>query len=165
MNRIVLSLGSNMGDRLLNLSSAINLLVEIPCILASKSLVYETSAWGNTGQPAFYNQVVVVLTDHDASSMMANILRIEEQSGRTRKLKWEQRVIDIDILLYNEEVIHSEGLTIPHVHLHERRFVLEPLNEILPMAIHPVLKKTINELLSELTDGGSVEKLKMISPL
>ena len=80
-------------------------------------------------------------------------------------MKWEPRVIDIDILLYNDEVIESEKLTIPHLHLHERRFVLEPMNEILPLAIHPVLKKNINTLLAELRDEGKVEKLKMTTHL
>lgn len=163
MNSVVLSMGSNMGERLTNLSAAIIRLTEIPCTVINASSVYQTAAWGNTNQAFFYNQVIEVLTRLDAFSLMAKLLSIEENMGRKRKVKWEPRVIDIDILFFNEECIRSEKLTIPHAHLHERRFVLEPLNEILPIKNHPVFHKNISLLLAELKDGGMTEKLKIMT--
>ncbi|CAN5523710.1 2-amino-4-hydroxy-6-hydroxymethyldihydropteridinediphosphokinase [soil metagenome] len=159
MNDVVISLGSNMGNRLTHLETAIQQLKELPCILIKKSDVYETAAWGNTDQPSFYNQVIEIETELEPVSLMENILMIEKKMGRIRNRKWEPRIIDIDILFYNDANIQSAILHVPHPHLHERRFVLQPLFEILPSKIHPVLKKTISEMLNELKDTDKVEKL------
>ena len=163
MNSAVLSLGTNMGNRLSNLSEALRLLEEIPCRILKLSSVYETAPWGNTEQSSFYNQVLEIETSADAEKLIAEILRIEKVMGRTRAKKWEPRLIDIDILFFNEEIIERENLHIPHRYLHERRFILEPLNEILPGLHHPVLKQSIQQLLKELKDVSKVQKLKPVS--
>lgn len=159
MNDVVLSLGSNIGDRQSKLETAIQQLKELPCVLKKKSAVYETAAWGNTDQPSFYNQVIEIETELEPGTLMENILVIEQTMGRIRSRKWEPRIIDIDILFINDASIDTAVLQVPHPHLHERRFVLEPLFEILPSKIHPVLKKTVLEMLNELRDTDKVEKL------
>jgi 2-amino-4-hydroxy-6-hydroxymethyldihydropteridine diphosphokinase len=159
MNRAVLSLGSNVGNRLNYLQKAKDELEKNRCKVTLQSSVYETEAWGNKNQSAFYNQVIEVETNHNAEELMHAILNIEKSLGRIRKEKWEPRTIDIDILFFNDEIIHKEHLDIPHSHLHERRFVLAPLNEILPDLIHPVLKKNTTELLTELNDSLEVIKV------
>lgn len=163
MNNVVLSLGSNVGDRQSNLSAAINRISEIPALLLKKSSVYQTPPWGNTSQPDFFNQVIEIETAFDAFTLMEKLLLIEESMGRKRKEKWEPRIIDIDILFYNEEILENDKLTVPHKLLHERMFVLEPLHDILPDKNHPVLKKNISILLSELAKEGNTENVKMIS--
>jgi len=163
MNSAVLSLGTNIGNRISNLSEALKLLMEMPCRVMKISSVYETAPWGNTDQPSFYNQVVQIETAATAEALMENILRIEKKMGRTRNKKWEPRIIDIDILFFNQEIIDHMNLRIPHRHLHERRFILEPLNEILPQLIHPELKLDMEHLLLQLDDSSVVEKLKTVS--
>ena len=163
MNIAVLSLGSNMGDRLSNLEKAIALLAGLPASVSKKSGVYETAAWGNTNQPSFYNQVLEIKTDLDAFSLMEKILMIEKKMGRVRIMKWEPRIIDIDILFFNDGQINTPELTIPHPFLHERKFVLEPLNEILPEKMHPTLKKSVSQLRSGLNEDTSVVKLITIA--
>ena len=162
MHNVVLSLGSNVGDRLSNLSTAMAMLEGVQCKVIARSSVYETSAWGNTDQPSFYNQVIEAETEGDAFLLMNEILGIEKKMGRIRKQKWEPRIIDIDILFFNSSVIKTDTLTIPHPHLHERRFVLEPLCEILPEKKHLLFDKTMAELLSQLKDDSRSERLKII---
>ena len=159
MNNAVVSLGSNLGDRLSNLSAAIDRISALPCRLLKSSSVYETAPWGNTHQPSFLNQVIEVETGHDVSSLMTGLLSVEEALGRKRMQKWEPRVIDLDILFFNEDIVETEKVVIPHRHLHERRFVLEPLHEILPLKVHPGLKKNISRLLEELNDTGESKKI------
>ena len=164
MNTAVLSLGTNIGNRLSNLAEALRLLKEIPCSVLKISSVYKTAPWGNTDQPAFYNQVIEIETGTTADELMKNILNIEMRMGRTRNKKWEPRIIDIDILFFNQEIIEGMNLRIPHQHLHERRFILEPLNEILPHLFHPGLKLDVEHLLSQLDDDSVVERLKSVTP-
>jgi 2-amino-4-hydroxy-6-hydroxymethyldihydropteridine diphosphokinase len=156
MNRAVLGLGSNLGDRKKNLEQAAVLLADNGSLLLKESSVYETEPWGNKDQPVFYNQVVEIETTYNASALMTLILEIEKQMGRIRKEKWEPRVIDIDILFFNDEIISTENLTVPHPHLHERKFVLIPLKEILPNYIHPVFKKTVSEIFNQLKESSIV---------
>lgn len=159
MNQIYLSLGSNAGDRLAQLNNAIEFLketVEVKII----SSVYETAAWGNTNQPSFLNLVLLVLTNDAAGNFMNNLLLLEEKMGRVRHKKWEERIIDIDILYFNNEIITEENLIIPHPHLHERKFVLEPLAEIAPELLHPILKMNSVQLLHNCTDQLQVKKLQ-----
>jgi 2-amino-4-hydroxy-6-hydroxymethyldihydropteridine diphosphokinase len=159
VNRAILSLGSNVGDRLQHLNDAKKQLVNNGCTVLKESSVYETEAWGNKEQAAFYNEVIQVETEKSAQELMSLLLDIEKSLGRIRKEKWEPRTIDIDILFFNDDIIHKEHLSIPHPHLHERRFVLIPLHEILPNLIHPVFKKTISELLRDLKDSLQVVKV------
>jgi len=164
MNSAVLSLGTNIGNRLSNLSEArILLLKNLPCSILKTSSVYETAPWGNVNQDSFYNQVIEIETALTADKLMENILQVENNMGRRRVKKWEPRIIDIDILFFNRDIIDRENLRIPHQHLHERRFILEPLNEILPGFIHPVLNLDMEHLLADLKDDSAVEKLKTVS--
>jgi len=159
MNQAVLLLGSNVGARPANLERAIMELGEHAGQINMQSPVYETAPWGNTHQAPFLNQVVVLSTTMHAAGLMDRILSIEERMGRRRKEKWEPRVIDIDILFFNDEIRDEKNLTIPHPEMHKRKFTLVPLAQLLPGFVHPVLKKTVSELLGELDDPLEVKKI------
>lgn len=116
------------------------------------SKVYETAAWGIEDQPDFLNQVITLNTHIDPQSLLEKLLSIETALGRQRKVKWGERIIDLDILFYGDEVIDDEHLTVPHPGIPSRRFTLLPLQEIAPKLIHPTLNKTIEELLAECPD-------------
>ncbi len=157
MNRVVLLLGSNIGERLLNLEKAEREISALPGKIVQHSSVYETAAWGNTKQESFLNSVVVIQSSLSADEMMRKIISIEEAMGRIRTKKWEARVIDIDILFFNDEIISTENLTVPHPGIHLRKFTLIPLAELMPSYIHPVLKKSVSDLLSDLKDPLEVK--------
>lgn len=157
VNQAVLLLGTNRGNRRQNLLKAIHLISGYSTTEKSSG-IYETAAWGNESQEAYYNQVVVVRTEYDAKSFMKILLAIEREMGRVRTKKWEPRIIDIDILYFNSDVINEKELTVPHPLLQERRFTLIPLVEILPDFIHPLLKKTSMELLELCKDTGEVKE-------
>jgi 2-amino-4-hydroxy-6-hydroxymethyldihydropteridine diphosphokinase len=152
MNKIFLITGGNIGDRIQHMQTASAMIEkEIGSIIRS-SKIYETDAWGITEQPAFYNQVHVVETDFSANEVLDKILNIEEKMGRVRTIKNAARIIDIDILFFNEQIIEEPSLIVPHPEIMNRRFVLMPLNELAPEMIHPVLKKDIDELLKNCKD-------------
>lgn len=155
-NEAVILLGSNSGDRLKMLSDALSCLKESNIILINQSHIYETAPWGNTDQPAFLNLVVCIETGLSARELLNDLLETENKMGRVRHKKWEQRCIDLDILFYNDKIINEDGLKIPHPHLHERRFTLAPLNEIMPDFIHPVFNKPIWQLLAACKDDKEV---------
>jgi 2-amino-4-hydroxy-6-hydroxymethyldihydropteridine diphosphokinase len=157
MNKVFLLIGGNMGDRLQNLHQAIALLSAACGPVIQQSAVYETAAWGKTDQAAFLNQALVLSTSLTPQELITTILSVEEKMGRLRMEKNGPRVIDIDIIFYNEVVMHEPHLTIPHPQLQNRRFVLVPLNEIAPGYVHPVLHKTVTELLAECEDELDVE--------
>ena len=146
MNHIIyLALGTNLGDRIANLRAAIEALSpEINVIAESK--VYETPPWGYENQPAFLNMAVKGETALEPESLLKRLKQLEVQLGREQSFHWGPRLIDIDILFYDNLILKSESLIIPHPRLHERAFVLVPLTDIAPDFIHPVLKKTIKEL-------------------
>ncbi|HUP11050.1 MAG TPA: 2-amino-4-hydroxy-6-hydroxymethyldihydropteridine diphosphokinase [Niastella sp.] len=152
MNKVFLLIGGNMGDRLQNLHQAITLLAETVGPVIQQSAVYETAAWGKTDQAAFLNQAILLNTALSALELITAVLLVEERMGRHRSEKFGPRVIDIDIMFYNEEIIDEPHLTIPHPQMQNRRFALVPLNELAPAMVHPVLKKTIEELLLECKD-------------
>lgn len=159
MNTGYLLIGGNLGNRKENLMHSC-ILIEQECgIITQKSSVYETAAWGYTDQPAFYNQVIVLQTKLSATELLSCLLDIEKKCGRIRKEKMGPRTVDIDILLFNNEIIHEETLTVPHPALAQRRFALVPLNEVAPDYIHPVLKKTISAMLKDCHDELFVHKI------
>jgi len=156
---VFLLLGSNLGDRKAYLQKAIDLIeTELGAVL-KKSSVYETGAWGKTDQPNYLNQVVQIHTQLSARQLLEKVLQIESNMGRVREERWGARIIDIDILFYGQDIINEPGLIVPHPELHNRRFTLEPLNEIGPDLQHPILKKSIFQLKSELKDNLIVKKL------
>ena len=160
MNKVFLLTGGNMGNRKDNLAIAYkHISVQCGHIINSSSL-YETAAWGKTDQPSFLNQALEIQTALTAPQLLKKILDIEKLTGRIRKEKYGPRIIDIDILLFNDEIHHDPLLKIPHPELQNRRFVLEPLAEIAPQIIHPVLKKTIIDLLAICTDKLEVRRFK-----
>ena len=159
MNTVYLLLGGNMNDPKKQLeSAAAHIAKQIGNITAASSF-WQTAAWGKTDQPDFLNQAMAVETTLDPQELLAEILRIEESMGRKRKEKNDPRIIDIDILLYEDQMISSENLTIPHPFLSVRRFALEPLNEIAPNRIHPGEGRTIAKLLATCPDTLAVKKI------
>ena len=156
MNRAYLLLGGNIGNRLDNLERAKHLLEKQVGKVIKDSKVYETASWGNTDQPDFLNQVLLIKTKLTAEKIMEQILLIEKTMGRVRAKKNASRIIDIDILFFNEEVIETKNIIIPHPQIQNRNFVLYPLNELSPQLKHPVLKKTIHELLLQCSDTLAV---------
>ena len=159
MNKVFLLIGGNMGDRLQNLRQAIVFLQNTCGPVVQQSAVYETAAWGKTDQAAFLNQAVLLTTPLPAQALIATILTVEEKMGRQRMEKFGPRIIDIDILFYNDAVIDEPNLTVPHPQLQNRRFALEPLNEIAGTFVHPALHKTVEQLLLECSDELEVKKL------
>jgi 2-amino-4-hydroxy-6-hydroxymethyldihydropteridine diphosphokinase len=158
MNTAYLSLGSNEGDRQLWLQKAMELLAHDCGTTVSKSSLYETAAWGITTQPDFLNMALQLQTTLTPSQLITAILNIETSLGRQRTIKWGPRIIDIDILFYNDVVLQTPDLTIPHPFLQDRRFILAPLAEIAPTYMHPVFNKTVTQLLTDCTDNLEVHK-------
>jgi len=156
---VFLLLGSNLGDRKAFLQQAINMIGADLGPVAEKSSIYETEAWGKTDEPNYLNQIVRVNTELPAMRVLEKVLRIETGMGRMRDEKWGSRIIDIDILFYGQDIINEPSLIVPHPELHKRMFTLVPLSEIAPDFQHPVLKKTIFNLKSELKDNLIVKKL------
>ena len=157
MNKAYLLLGGNIEDRLNNLKKARELLQRDVGKIIECSGIYETAAWGNLDQPVFLNQVLLIETILSAEETMNKILFIEKKLGRVRSQKNASRIIDIDILFYNKEVIKTRNLTIPHPEIQNRNFVLHPLKELIPEFEHPVLNRTIHELFLECSDTLAVK--------
>src|SRR3954466_12662766 len=158
MNEVYLLTGGNIGDPLSNLQLACEQIAKETGSLLQKSSIYETAAWGLTNQNSFLNQVLFVATPLPAQELLQTLLGIEKKLGRQRVEKMGPRTIDIDILFYNNDIISSTQLTVPHPQIANRRFVLTPLNEIAPGFVHPVLQKTIAELLEICPDNLEVKK-------
>jgi 2-amino-4-hydroxy-6-hydroxymethyldihydropteridine diphosphokinase len=159
MNDVFLITGGNIGDRKKNLVAASAFLAAETGSMVQSSGIYETEAWGTDGQRAYYNQVHHMKSGLSAEAILRRILAIEEKMGRKRTVKNAARIIDIDMLFFNDEVIQETGLIIPHPQIANRRFVLTPLSEIAPDLMHPVLKKTIRDLLSTCSDELKVMPL------
>lgn len=145
-------LGTNLGQRELNLTVARGHIGEKIGTILYSSAIYETAAWGKEDQPDFLNQVIMLKTHIDPHSLLEKLLWIEATLGRQRKVKWGERIIDLDILFYEDQVINDEHIIIPHPGIPSRRFTLLPLQEIAPKLVHPVLNKTIDVLLAECPD-------------
>lgn len=158
MNKAFLLLGSNLGNSLQKITQAKNQIEKKIGIIARSSALYKTAAWGNVQQPDFLNQIIVVATKLNAHELLNSILYIEKKMGRIRTVKNAPRVIDIDILFFNKQIIREKQLIVPHPQIQNRRFVLKPLNEIASQWVHPVLNKKTHQLMKECTDTLNVKK-------
>lgn len=157
MTSVYLSLGSNIGNRLAYLKSALQALAALPKTdLVGQSSFYETKAWGKTDQADFLNMACQLETQLSAHQLLYYCQKIEQVLKRERKEHWGPRTIDIDLLFYGQEQIVSPRLTIPHPYLQERAFVLVPLAELNPNVIHPLLNQSIKELLKKIDVSGIV---------
>jgi 2-amino-4-hydroxy-6-hydroxymethyldihydropteridine diphosphokinase len=152
-NVTYLALGTNLGDRLANLRAAVQALGPEVRVLA-QSGIYETKAWGVEEQPPFLNMAVKAETELRPAALLAHLKNLEKGLGRRTTFRWGPRVIDIDILLYDDLVMEMPGLAIPHPGLHERAFVLVPLADIAPEVVHPVFGKTVRQLMTAVDRSG-----------
>jgi len=160
MNTLVLGLGGNKGDVKTTLKLAEQFILEELGEIKSISSMYKTAAWGNTNQPDFLNMVLILDTKEKVENCLKKVLNIEQKLGRIRtEEKWIERTIDIDILFYNQQIIEHDDLKVPHPFLHQRKFVLIPLNEVAPKFIHPIFNTTIEMLLKKCTDELDVQKV------
>ena len=160
--RAFIGAGANLGEPVRQLRQAQEQLEKASGVkfLAASSF-YRTQPVGPVEQPPFINAVFSLEPEIGPHDLLSLLLDIEQKMGRVRKERWGPRVIDLDLIFYGEEVINEQGIKVPHPRLHERRFVLAPLAEIAPGFVHPVLKKTVSELLAELPAGDFwVEKLE-----
>jgi 2-amino-4-hydroxy-6-hydroxymethyldihydropteridine diphosphokinase len=150
---IYLALGTNLGDRMDNLRRAVAALSPTLRVTGLSS-VYETPPWGYADQPAFLNMTLAAETDLDPQALIAFLKKLETDLGREKTFRNGPRLIDIDILFYDDLIFEQADLTIPHPRLHERAFVLVPLNDIAPDLMHPVLKRTVHDLLKDMDTKG-----------
>lgn len=155
---VYLGLGSNIGDREANIAEAVDRL-KVKVSIEQVSSLYETEPVGYENQPDFLNAVCRGATDLAPHGLLAFVKQVEKDLGRTPTVRYGPRSIDVDILFYDDVVMHTPDLTIPHPRLHKRAFVLVPLTEIAPDLGHPVLDKTVRQLLASLTDRHGVRKI------
>ncbi|MEG2338820.1 MAG: 2-amino-4-hydroxy-6-hydroxymethyldihydropteridine diphosphokinase [Clostridium sp.] len=150
MNRAYIAFGSNIGDRHKAVEDAFEMLEQRGVRILNKSKMYETEPYGYTDQEPFLNGALEVETQLDCRGLLETLLSIEADLGRVRLIRWGPRIIDLDILMFNDEVHDDEDLKVPHIDMHNRTFVLEPLNDLCPDKINSRHNKTICQLLSEL---------------
>lgn len=159
MEQVLLLLGSNQGDRAALLEQARNTVEATVGEITRVSSLYETAPWGITNQPDFLNQVIELNCATTPEQLLNTLLTIEKNLGRTRSYRNAPRTIDIDILFFGNQIIQLPQLQIPHPRLQDRLFVLIPLQELVPGLMHPVLHKTIDELVEACTDPLNVKKM------
>ncbi len=157
MSVAYIGIGSNLGDRELNCRQAIGLLRQKEIIIRKESSLYETKPWGVTDQPLFLNIAIEIETDMKPFKLLKTLKDIEKEMGREETFLWGPRIIDLDILLYDNNIIDEEGLRIPHPHMQDREFVLRPLREIAGDVIHPLLLLSIEELLQRLKSTENMQ--------
>ncbi|MDN4165428.1 2-amino-4-hydroxy-6-hydroxymethyldihydropteridine diphosphokinase [Cytophagales bacterium LB-30] len=152
----LIGLGSNVGDKRYTLHLACERIQEQLGTIKKMSGYYATSAWGKVDQEDFINQCIYIETKLTAIELMQGLLAIEKELGRIRKEKWGPRIIDLDLLYFDDQIIHVDTLTLPHPYVQDRRFVLVPLCEIAPDWVHPIFRKTQRQLLESCPDNLSV---------
>lgn len=159
-HKILLGLGTNLGNRELNLRNAQEEIEATGIKILDASGHFESSAWGYESRNSFLNMCIACQTSKEPEALLVKLKMIETAMGRTDSHgAYQDRIIDLDILFYDSIVLKTNDLIIPHPLLHERRFVLEPLMEIAPRKIHPLLKVTVEELLKTCTDDAPVKRL------
>lgn len=152
MNTAILLIGGNLGNRTGNLQKAVQLIAATAGEVIQTSALYQTAPWGAVDQPDYLNQGVEIRTSLDALTLLHTLLEIERKIGRIRQEKWGARVIDIDLIFFNDSIHSLPELKVPHPRMHLRQFVLVPLLEIIPDYMHPVLHKTVRELAATCPD-------------
>lgn len=158
MNTAILLIGGNIGDRPKYLQQAALRIAARTGRITAESALYETAPWGEVQQPDYLNQALRLETELDAPTLLNVLLDVEKEIGRVRRQKWGARVIDIDLIFFNQEVITLPQLKVPHPQMQHRRFVLAPLSEIVPEWMHPILQLTVNQLLEACPDPLPVHK-------
>ena len=159
MSQVHILLGGNIGEREKVFEKAISNISNTIGPIIKSSSYYETAAWGIEDQPPFLNQVIIVDSLHSPHFILNTLLEIEKSLGRIRFQKWAERVIDLDILFIETQIIETSDLIVPHPFIQERRFTLIPLVEISPDFQHPIFKKSLSELLIDCTDKLEVAKI------
>lgn len=165
-NQAILSIGSNEGDKLKNILACINFIHKKIATVIKVSNLYETPAWGFKGND-FYNCTLLVHTYKSADELLDSILETEKELGRKPKVRttYENRVIDIDVIDFNQEIIHKENLQLPHPRMQDRKFVLYPMEDLNPQWQHPVFLKSISELIADTIDESECKIVgKLVLP-
>lgn len=155
---LILHFGSNIGNRINYLKEALKKTEAVFGKPLNISGVYQTQAWGFSGQPDFLNMAAIFKTNVEPENVLQKIKNIEVESGRIYREHWHERELDIDIIFYGNNIIEKLELHLPHPRMHQRNFVLVPLNEICPDYIHPVFQKSVSQLLKQCSDKLIVEK-------
>ena len=162
INIVYIGIGTNLGDRAQNINQAIDL-IKTKNLIHSISLFYKSEPWGFESNNHFLNCVIKIETEFDPEALFIQLKKIENQLGRikTNKTNYEDRAIDLDILFYNQLILETPTLTIPHKEISNRRFVLEPMCEIASKFVHPVFNKKMIQLLNECDDKSALEQISM----
>lgn len=164
MTTAYIGMGANLGDRVGTLCQAVAVLGQRDGVQpAAASGTYETAPVGVTGQPDYLNAVLETRTDLSARDLLNVLLGVEGEFGRLRRKKWDARTLDLDVLLYGNEIIQQDGLQVPHPRMHERGFVLVPLCDLCPEGCHPVFKRTYRSLAQAIDATQAVRRVEGIS--
>ena len=154
MHKVFIAIGSNLGDRMKNIETALEKMEAYGLRIIKKSSIIETEPYGFKEQDKFLNGVILIETDLGPFELLNLLLNIEREMGRERKIRWGPRNIDLDIIFYDDLIIDTENLKIPHPDAHNRTFVMGPISEIDPDFLHPVLKKKVKDIYLELIQGN-----------
>lgn len=160
MHEAIIILGGNLGDVPSTFEKCKNRFLDMGYRVENTSSIYTSSSWGYVSDSNYYNAILVVKSNNNPQALLDDCLNIEIEFGRIREIAkgYQDRTIDIDILFFDDQIISNKDLVIPHPRLHERKFCLVPLNEIMPNFIHPVLRKTMAELLADCGDESNITK-------